>query len=422
MRMSIVPSRTTDAPVLRAKTTGDRFLKALIFASAGLTGLSIAMYGGLASWVSEDLDLRHVHSGLAQAAFFAGNLLAVWLMGRALRANPSPGRLWLMALSFTAMGSLATGTPSFALLVFGRFVAGMGLSSTTLALTALIVERWPAERTRMLNLMHACTATAAALALGGGRSLAEGLGGWMPVFWLCALAGGLTAVGLRFVDLSPVEEVSDEETGFAEEFDADRPPVSLARIIGIMGAYVAIEQALTVFLPALAETALNLSPARASLAGAVMWAGVIVGRLGSAALRTLPERPTLIFGSLGMGASVLLAMVQTEWWTMAPLIFAAGVFGGPLIPTGYGLASRSRSVSRPLAISLCQVGTGLGGLAGPTFVGLAGDGWGLQAGLTCVALTALVAGLGLALPAQLASTGEDDDAVTSPSLNLAEAA
>jgi hypothetical protein len=36
-----------------------------------------------------------------------------------------------------------------------------------------------------------------------------------------------------------------------------------------------------------------------------------------------------------------------------------------------------------------------------------------------VALTALVAGISLALPA---STGEDDDAVTSPSLNLAEAA
>ena len=389
--------RIVDASVVHLKT--ERSLQALVLLSAGLSGLSIALYGGLSSWVARDLDLRHVHSGMAQGVFFAGNLLAVAFAGR-LAARYSLGLLWPAALVLISVGNLATGSPWFESLLVGRFLAGIGLASLSLVLTAFIVRRWPLHRVRLLSLLHATTAAAAALSLALGRASAETLGGWKPVFWTCALGTlGMAALLSRW-PIPSYHRAEAAPTPNETPVNASTTPsaIPLGRVIALLWGYVAVEQALTVFLPALGERAFAITPAAASMLAATLWAGVIAGRLGTAAMPHLSERVLLIGGAVGMAYALLLGLGAGDEKNLAICVFAAGVLGGPIVPAGYGLASRVAGGPNSASISLCQLGCGLGGLGGPFFVGLAGDSLGLTIGLGWLALLLLGTAVVLFMP------------------------
>ena len=389
--------RIAEASVVNPRT--EWTLQALVLLSAGLSGLSIALYGGLSSWVARDLELRDVHSGLAQAVFYVGNLLAVAFAGR-LAARYALGLLWPAALILISVGNLSTGSPRFEALLFGRCVAGVGISSLFLVLTAFVVRRWPLQRVRLLSLMHATTAASAALSLALGRSFAESLGGWKPVFWLCSL--GTLGVSLLlgwFKIPSYHQEVSAPDDRESVGDVATAPtPVPLGRVIAILWGYVAVEQALTIFLPVLGERAFAITPAKASMLAALLWGGVIAGRLAAASLPHMPERPMLIFGAIGMAYALLLALGATDEKSLAICVFCAGLLGGPIVPAGSGLASRNPGGANSLPISLCQLGCGLGGFGGPFFVGLAGESLGLTVGLGWLAFVLLGSALVLLVP------------------------
>ncbi|MAT14328.1 MAG: hypothetical protein CMJ46_03565, partial [Planctomyces sp.] len=100
----------------------------LIYTSSAVLGCSIALFGALSTWIQSELELSQSEAGFTQAIFFCGHLSGALLLGMTL-SRWSLSRSWLFAVSCTMLGSFLCGSPSYGLILFGRYLAGLGLSS-----------------------------------------------------------------------------------------------------------------------------------------------------------------------------------------------------------------------------------------------------------------------------------------------------
>lgn len=366
-----------------ASTPGRTRVLLIIYALMALAGASIAQFGALMTWVARDLGLTDGQSGLTQTAFFLGYLVGSIATGSAVTWSSARRLVPAMALMIGA-GSVLCSVPAFAPILVGRALGGAGLAGAALLATTLICTLFPERRATLLSVMHGVIALAAATTLFTARPLAEALGSWstpLMSFGLIALAMGAAAAMMPYPPMKRGESAS-----FQEIASAARHPALLA-VIPVALGYLFVEQALTMFLPTLAEGHYGANPAFAGALGGVLWLGIIVGRFAAPLLvRQLGEAWIVILGAAVMGFAVIAACCTSDVRAAMVAIGIAGLAGGPIVPMLFSYVSKEVGSRQAAAVTAVQLAICGGGLLGPFLVGTLGQQLGLTTGLVVAAV------------------------------------
>lgn len=353
-------------------------------------GMQLTLPGALETILVSSLKLDHGLIGLSQAVFFTGNLIGSLLAGefisRAHTRAVGPGVLGLMA-----MGALVAAWPTIPTLMVGRFIAGLGLSSTVVFISALVVGRYPHRQGPLLNAFHACIALGAALALATARPLADATTSYPLAM---AVPGALAAQLALYLSLWPLLPAEGDHTvppGLISWIPLLRKSLFRAVLL-VMGGYMVAEQGASLFAAALIEGEGHVSAGLAGITAALLWVGVGMGRLITALLLPkLPERP-LLMGCLAVGV-VALIMTTTlggrQGHLTAICLLLGGIALGPVIPLCFSQAARLAGEARGPAMGLANAVACLGGAAGPLFIGISADASGLGFGMASGYLIAL---------------------------------
>jgi predicted MFS family arabinose efflux permease len=353
--------------MLLKKIKPAHFVLFAVYVGCACSGMSVAIFGCLVTWISHDLGLSSVASGGCQASFFGGLLIGSLVMGRLLGICPSR-YCWLIGMGCTVLGCLLTSIASLPILLLGRALAGFGLSATMLFAMGLIVAVCPDRTSLLLNLLQACTAGSAALTLAVGRPVAEMLNSWSAVLWLI---GGLSVVPMIVAVVLPgmSEIAADKAVGFRSLFRVAGHPLLLPLLLALI-VYVSLEQSITVFLPVYLEEQVQIVSTTATGITAMFWLGLIVGRVCSAMVgKRLGEGLQIILGGLGMCLCIMLVMVVSDVPTLMALTFFAGFFGGPIIPLAFASSGKRLPSSCNSAMTVCQLCCSAGGMLGPLLTG-----------------------------------------------------
>lgn len=348
----------------------------LVGSTASAIGLSISLVGALMPEICTDLGLGETQAGLAQSIFFLGHIAGILFAGRLL-GRCSTSQLWMVATVSTALGVGICLSGGFLQLLLGRTLAGFGLSLSVILVSSLLVSQAAERAGSLLSAFHATVAASASLALLLAPMLSSLLGSWRMTIGLATILCLLPVVLCLLV---PIPMVGTHRTG-----ETNHQGSSLAAflaLIFIVAAYVSTEQIITVFMPLVLSN--SESTTVAGQITALFWGGVIVGRvLGVLGGTAIPERTMLVAGGLTMTGSLILLAAAGSSWMIAGFAFLAGLGGGPLVPVGFAMAARWAK-NPSTGVLACQAACFLGGLFGPTTVGVSANAVGLSSELLAI--------------------------------------
>ena len=299
------------------------------------------------------------------------------------RSDRLPRRPLFVCAAAIAALALAVLPPlgGYGVLLSALALLGAGCGVFETVLNTAIPERDPARAASRLAVAHAAATLGAAL---GAGALAAGTAAWGWTATWRALAVALVAVGLvgALTGLErPARSATTAEAPAAGSAGVSRAIIPLALA---SAAYVGIETALTVFLPALGGEGAAIS---------ALWFGLFASRLAFAAAARRPgmsgpeiERRVLL-GCAGTGTAVLavapLAVGAPALWAGA-----VGVLLGPVFPLLVTAAGRRFVDARGAATGIVVGAGSVGGVILPWAVGVAGGVFGLGLAMSGLAVAA----------------------------------
>ena len=342
----------------------------LALVSGFVCGLTLTAPGSLETWLVDDLSLSHGLVGLTQSAFFVGNLAgslaAGWLLRGRLRA------VGLVSMALVCGGNALCGAGALPALLAGRLLAGLGVSTSVIFCSAVLVHAYgDARQGAALNALHASIAGGAAVALGGARRLGLALGSWRAPLLGAGVLGLAPLALAAWISLPAPSDL--EPAGPRRLGRALRRPALLVTLL-LMAGYMVSEQGATTFLAAHLEQG-GLAAGSATVVAGLFWVGLGAGRLLSAALGPrISEDAQLLVSSVA--GAVLLAAATLGLGggalTLAGAL-AAGLLLGPVIPLCFSRAVRQVEALKGPVLGLSNAAACLGGAAGPLLVGLLAD-------------------------------------------------
>ena len=167
----------------------------LIFIDRGvLSGASLQLDAFIGESLGVSPQHENVYLGMLSSAFIAGYAVAAVWFGHAVHRNPpllliAAGlSAWCVAACLSALAG-APGVRSFALLLLGRVVSGVGEASLLVIAPALIEERAPVgQQARWLGIYYTTIPAGTALGYGFGAAMAGSAAGWPGAFLVEATA------------------------------------------------------------------------------------------------------------------------------------------------------------------------------------------------------------------------------------------
>lgn len=300
----------------------------------------------------------------------------------------------LLGLAVLGLGSLMSAlAPSFALLLIGRTIEGIGFLLTTVAAPALL-RRIVAinDRDFVFGLWSTYMPAGMALALICGAALS----GWRG-FWLVNV--GLILITLLAASLIPreMDRVGQPLAALARDAWTTLMSPGPVLIALVFTLYSLLYFALASFLPILLGARMLVSPGVAGLLSALVIAVNILGNLAAGALlgRNLVARwllfaiAVLVMGFSGI--AIFLAPLPPLVIFLLCLVFSGvgGLLPATAMTTAPLLVAEPRLT--PMSLGLIVQGSNLGQVVGPVTVGAAVDAAGWPAAAWPVAIAALLA-------------------------------
>ena len=301
------------------------------------------------------------------------------------------------AAALMAAGLLIQGfTGTWIVFALAGVFTSIGASSTDVGIQALVLDLFPAARSRALNLLHVAYGVGALMAP---LVLAALVALGVPWQWLMTGSGivmAIAGVGLALtVPPDPVLHVpaAGVEAGGVPEsaVRTRRLPLFLLVMAVSITCYVAAEAGVSDWL---VRYLAALPLTQASLALTLFWGGIALGRLVFARIgnRLEPQRSAAMLAVAG-GVMLTVALVLPVS-ALSPFLFGAvGLAFGPIFPlvvaaAGARMPGESATVTGTLVFAAV-----VGAVVYPPAIGFLSDVIGLHAAMMGTAVLAFACGI-----------------------------
>ena len=312
--------------------TSKKWLLAAIYALAFGFGLTCTMIAPLVSLVLEDFSITTAQGGLVMTFMNVGALLSVVLMLFFGDRVPRIAVYGVSYLLFSAALLCIVGAPSYAVLLALMLVAGLGSKTVDILANPILSDAFPVGGEKYINLLH--------MSLSAGGCLAPVLLQAMlnaGLTWRAAFAGIGAFCGLLLLCSAPTLLRSAKTLQPVRTGDKSAAPLYVTSIMILLGLCTLFNQChqtlVNTWGTVYAQRSLAVSDSLAALAPSVLWAGIIVARFTASRVANAKNTVRLILWGSVIGGAALTAAALLNLPVPAYLgLFAAGVFGGAVIP------------------------------------------------------------------------------------------
>jgi predicted MFS family arabinose efflux permease len=345
-------------------------------------------FGPALALLREELRFSYTTIGVYSAVWAGGSVVSAATFAAAAGRIGRRALLWWSALVATGGAMVFVATHTVALTLAGA--AALGFAGTTLQATtqSVLADHHGVRRDRALveaNVGAAACAVLAPLALGLFEATALT---WRLSMALPALAlAGLYLI-FRHEPFPAAAPVPACHTG------GSRLPLACRLLCLLVAVGIGAEFCVVYFGPELLAATTGLPTSAAGAAMTLFYAGILAGRLGGARLTGRRSTGTLLWISLALGLTGLLAM----WLSAATVValtglFAAGLGVANLFPLSLALALSAARGQTDVANARAQLHGGLLVVIAPFVLGALADHLGLVAAFAVTPALIALAGV-----------------------------
>ena len=340
-----------------------------------ISGICASSSGVVVSLLLERYSFTYQWSGFLLAALSVGNLAAGFAAGT-LPAHWGVRRTVLTFVCGSALGyGMMTLTGSPLALAAAFLLVGVGKGTTLNTCSTLVAQHAP-DRTRGMNLMHACFAFGSMMcplfiaALSGGA-----LPWWAPMAWLCVCGAALwslfAASGLSGRTDSGAKSRNDWSFLRSAHFWV---------LTGLIFFQNSTESSVTGWVVTYFKDTGILSGAAGQMTVTAIWGAMLAARLCIAFVLPVRRhfRALTLMSLCCMGTYLLLLFAKTPFAALACLVLFGRAIAGvnpTAVAAGNALSSEGLGVMLPAA--------GLGAVLMPYITGAVAQRLGLWAGMLC---------------------------------------
>lgn len=345
-----------------------------------LSGICAISSGVVVSILRDSYDLSFSSTGTLLSIMSAGNIVASFLAGVLPAKIGAKKAVLLLTIGYFLGYLLCAFTGVFGLLAIAFLIIGLAKGSAITNCNVLVSTN-AIERTRAMNVLHACYAAGALLCPFLIQAFL-GIDAHAPMIGI-ALAG-LLMWFLFFVTKLPDERTSTSTTTSASANADDRTFAFLRdSTFWILTALVfcqnAAEQSVNGWLVTYFKSEQILSGTLANYTVSIMWGSTLIARLLIAFVFPVKNLYKTL-SIMGLGLTVLYAiLVQMHTPVAASIalfLFAFAMAGvNPLALSGVGQMTSPASMGTLLSTATC------GAILMPYIIGRIGDAVSLQAGM-----------------------------------------
>ncbi len=345
-------------------------------------GVALVLPGAAQPALAAALGLDLADSGLVASALSLGLGVGV-VAGGPLADRLSRRPLFAASAGIAALSGLAlvAGGP-FAGVLAATAGIGLGAGLYETLLNAAVPERAPESAAARLSLIHACATLGAGLGAPAVGVLAGARGFAAAYAALGAAFAAVALLGLAVHFPAPPRHLRAASPGASLRLRA------LAPWLVISFAYVGLETALSVFAAPFAASR-GLGAGRGMTSLSAFWIGLLVARLGFAALRHT-ARPRQLRGAGLAGATLRGAGAVQGAFPPEAVFLATGLALGIVFPLLVLFAGDAWPERRATAVGLVVGAGSLGGFCVPWWAGAFGDRLGPSAAVGSLAALALL--------------------------------
>lgn len=357
----------------------------LAFASLFTFGLLNSVLGPILPYLRAIENISYIQAVVPQVAFSIGGGVAGILGGRISRGHAMPVRVGLAGMTVAAL--VLAFVNYYPVTVSAAFVMSLCGTSTLVALWAALADEH--GRFRSVAMTEGEVAVSfggivAPLAIAG---MAAVVFGWRSAFIVIAVAAAIVLAASARVKF-PVRPPAPERSG--------RRPAGLAPTLAVAFTVVAAEWCLTFWLASYLGDAVDVRRALSVGMVAVLYAGMLVGRLTASRLARSVSTERLLAASIAVAACGTPVLLLAHGPIVAGLGIAVVSLGlGPTYPLTSSLHVGVSGAGATGAVSQMVMTSAVGQITGPLIAALIAGAAGLRVGMAIMPVLLIAARLAL---------------------------
>lgn len=338
------------------------------YAAMLVIGLLMAIYGPIVAVLQNRFDVTGAEVGAALGTQSFGAVVGVLLAQFILRTRANRFTV-ITALVLITVGAIVISVaPTWAVLLVGTAIAGLGFGGIDSIITQLILIGSGTKGQGRVNLAHAWFGVGTVM--GPGMIYLVGADNYRWVFAGAALVTVLALIGVTGLVPRPTPAEVTANTEVDEGISPSTWPHAFAlAVAGFFFLYFihfAVQAGIGNWAPTIIEEQSHVDPDTSALFISGFWAALVLGRFGAATMSNRLTPGVLVtVSSIGLAISVGF----TTFPQIAPWAFIiAGIFLGPIFPTGLAWLSGS-GYGRGNVLAYVIAGSMLGMAIAPSLVG-----------------------------------------------------
>ncbi len=342
-------------------------------------GASMFLFAAAGPRVIEEYGWSITEAGVVFAAAAIGYFLSTFASGLLLHRLGPKGVLAATLLLQSASFFFFARSPSIVLNTALNLAIGLGQGGTEVVSNYSVIRLERDGRSRLMNLMHAFFCVGGIIGPLGVAGLLQSRVGWRVVFVAMGVLLALLAVAFALMRFDSVRPEASSARGERRERAAAGRPGLLFLYASAILVYVGIELSVSNWSPLLFVRTLGASAEQGASVLAVLWTGLLAGRLGVSFLYrgSRQQRPLLLLAAATVVfLAALLAAPSVPTALAAVLLLGLGLSGiYPLVMTMVG-----KMFASPAAVGIVTTAGGIGSFSFPFALAWIGDRWGLRNG------------------------------------------
>jgi len=339
----------------------------------GMNGLSTVILGAVLPSLLLHYGASYATGGQIMLLQFVGFLAGVAASSLLVHRIGHRATLVLSSLCI-AVGEIGIGIlPALPVVAVMSFLSGFGLATTQTTVASSIMEWFEGRRAVVMSRLEVAFGVGAlVMPLAASRLIA--VHAWASGFWMIGLFSLLFALVWPFVPIRPKAHTDegplDAPSLVSQATGRGAKAMLLTLFLAMIFLYVGIESCLNGFLPSMFIPYLGQPTSAASLAIAVFWTAMVIGRtLTGWIVRKVPYARFLLW-SIG---TTLLLLMGLPLWRNATFAYIAiflvglamsGIFAITMVFTNHAFPGQARKIT-----ILVTAFAGLGGAALPALLG-----------------------------------------------------
>lgn len=343
-------------------------------------GATLTLIGAALPQILGELGWNYTKAGAVISAGAIGYFISTFICG-ILTGRIGPRFVIASGLLIQAAGlSLFAVTPIFLINMVLQFLIGFGQGGTEVVVNFSVVRIEKGQQSRLMNLMHASFSFGAIISSFIIGRLTRIKSGWHLTYRGLAVLSFIMAISMLLLPFERLERRDASGNNDRGSLHILKQPLLIFSFL-ILLLYVGSEMGVSSWVAEYYVKVLHTPSSAGAYMVSLIWAGILIGRLGISTWYKSSRQPELLFILSGICLlSLTFAIMMKNPVSAGAGFFISGLGYSAIYPVVIALVGRGFPESQSTAIGFTSTGGGVGAFVFPFVMAAISEQFGLRNG------------------------------------------